>query len=236
MELITGVGLGAGVMYFLDPNQGTRRRSLLRDKAVRLSNEACHGSGKVWRDLKNRSQGLWARATRLFRGCEQVPDDVLVARVRATVGRCVSHPRALQVTADHGVVTLSGPVLVGEDRGLIECVARVPGVEELLNDLDVHDASERIPALAGEPSPRHARHGALAPAHRFLTCAGGFALGIYGAQRRDALGAAIAAAGAGVCAMAFVDRLGTRLPFIGKRSDPSRRRESPDRVRETAPM
>jgi hypothetical protein len=37
--LITTVGLGAGLMYFLDPQQGTRRRALVRDKANGLVNQ-----------------------------------------------------------------------------------------------------------------------------------------------------------------------------------------------------
>lgn len=32
LGLLSGIGLGAGLMYVLDPNQGRRRRSLARDK------------------------------------------------------------------------------------------------------------------------------------------------------------------------------------------------------------
>ncbi|HYH46747.1 MAG TPA: hypothetical protein VEG34_13765 [Thermoanaerobaculia bacterium] len=34
LTLLGGVGLGAGLMYFLDPDDGRRRRALARDKAV----------------------------------------------------------------------------------------------------------------------------------------------------------------------------------------------------------
>ena len=30
--LLTGLGVGAGLMYFLDPRHGNRRRALVRDK------------------------------------------------------------------------------------------------------------------------------------------------------------------------------------------------------------
>lgn len=36
--LLTSLGLGAGMMYFFDPEQGNRRRALVRDKANSLVN------------------------------------------------------------------------------------------------------------------------------------------------------------------------------------------------------
>lgn len=36
-QLITGVVVGAGAMYFLDPDSGTRRRALLQEKTGELS-------------------------------------------------------------------------------------------------------------------------------------------------------------------------------------------------------
>jgi len=62
LTLLGGLGLGAGLMYLLDPDGGRRRRALARDKAV-------HGlkvSGKALRktsvDVGNRTRGLVAEA------------------------------------------------------------------------------------------------------------------------------------------------------------------------------
>ena len=41
LRLLGGIGLGAGLMYFLDPQQGRRRRALVRDQFTHLSREAC---------------------------------------------------------------------------------------------------------------------------------------------------------------------------------------------------
>ncbi len=38
-NLVLGIGLGAGLMYLLDPQQGRRRRALLRDKMVKMRND-----------------------------------------------------------------------------------------------------------------------------------------------------------------------------------------------------
>jgi hypothetical protein len=51
-------GLGAAVMYFLDPDQGNRRRSLIRDKAIKLNRQTKEAvSGRV-QDMTNRTKGM----------------------------------------------------------------------------------------------------------------------------------------------------------------------------------
>lgn len=58
--LLCGVAAGAALMYFLDPDRGRRRRALLRDKAVGLSNDLGEAATGTARDLRNRAQGLVA--------------------------------------------------------------------------------------------------------------------------------------------------------------------------------
>jgi hypothetical protein len=60
-----GAGIGALVMYLFDPNGGGRRRALIRDKAVGLSNDARHAFNKTKTDLSNRAQGLFHEAKSL---------------------------------------------------------------------------------------------------------------------------------------------------------------------------
>ena len=61
LTLLGGVGLGAGLMYLLDPDGGRRRRALARDKAVhglKVSGKALRGKSI---DLGNRTRGLVAK-------------------------------------------------------------------------------------------------------------------------------------------------------------------------------
>jgi hypothetical protein len=65
-------------MYVFDPNDGRRRRALMKDKAVGLSNDVKDKVGKKSRDLRNRAQGLLheARSTLPTRENRESPFDV----------------------------------------------------------------------------------------------------------------------------------------------------------------
>jgi hypothetical protein len=54
------------------------------------------------------------------------------------VPRLVAHPRAMEVDADDGVVTLQGPALRYEGPRLLRMIARIRGVHEIVNVLDEH--------------------------------------------------------------------------------------------------
>jgi uncharacterized membrane protein len=142
------------------------------------------------RDLTNRAVGLWAE----LRSCTAsngVSDEVLAERVRAQLGGLVSHPSAIEVRAEQGRATLSGPVLRHSVRG----------VHEVENRLDIHDNPGNVPGLQGQRVRRLSgrqldlmqRH--WSPTTRLLMGAAGGAMAAYGGGRRDAFGAAIGVAG-----------------------------------------
>jgi hypothetical protein len=58
VSLLTGIGLGAALMYVLDPERGKGRRSVARDKAVALANRTGRVVARRSRDLGNRAKGL----------------------------------------------------------------------------------------------------------------------------------------------------------------------------------
>ena len=147
--LLTGLGLGVGLMYFLYPERGRRRRALVRDKVAHATRVGTHGVSSVGLDLSHRAAGLLARVRGAWR-TEPVDDEVLVERVRAKLGRFVAHPHAIRVTVSDGCVHLRGPILQSEVPRLVRTVARVPGVRDVINELDAHADAGRAPALQGQ--------------------------------------------------------------------------------------
>ena len=55
--ILTGLGVGAAVMYLFDPEGGNRRRALIRDKAVRLNRQTREAIDGTVKDLSNRAKG-----------------------------------------------------------------------------------------------------------------------------------------------------------------------------------
>jgi hypothetical protein len=66
-RIATMMGVGAGLMYFLDPAAGRRRRALVRDQVTHSVHVTTGAFDSTRRDLRNRAQGVAARARRLFR-------------------------------------------------------------------------------------------------------------------------------------------------------------------------
>jgi uncharacterized membrane protein len=147
-NLMTGLSVGAGVMYFFDPVVGKRRRSLLFDQFNHFLHKAGDAADTTIRDVSNRAYGTLAELRHSL-SCEDVADDVLVSRVRSKLGRYISHPSAIEVAVHDGIATLKGPILAHEvDR--LECAVKsVRGMRGIVNHLDVHETAENIPALQG---------------------------------------------------------------------------------------
>lgn len=148
-EILVGVGVGAALAYMLDPQVGARRRALVRDKVILASRKTRDCTDATARDLANRTRGI-AAATRGRFFSEDVDDERLVERVRSKLGRVSSHPRALDVRAEAGEVTLYGPILAREVDDVLSTVAAVRGVRSVINELEAHESAEGIPSLQGE--------------------------------------------------------------------------------------
>src|SRR5690606_11003991 len=127
MRCLGGALLAAAALYWFDPTSGRRRRARLRDRPVATAPDARHGMDAAGRDLANRLEGLAARTRSIFESRE-VPDAVLVERVRSALGRVVSHPGAIDVQVTAGCVSLSGPILAHEVPQLMRAVRAVRGV------------------------------------------------------------------------------------------------------------
>ncbi|HEX7085291.1 MAG TPA: BON domain-containing protein [Vicinamibacterales bacterium] len=209
--ILAGAGLGAGLMYLLDPDAGRRRRALTRDRLIRATHVAGHAAGAAGRDLAHRASGAVARIRGRAKKHERVDDTVLVERVRARLGHLVSHPGALEVHASEGVVTLTGPVLRDEVSRLLRGIGQVNGVQDVIDRLDVHDEPGNVPALQGG---RVTRERPLlspsSPAMRAIAGTAGAAAAAYGAAHGRTSGLLTAAAGLGLIARAVRPATGRR--------------------------
>jgi CBS domain-containing protein len=147
--LVAGsIGGGAALMYLLDPARGKARRRQLLDRAQ----SACRQSGKladqIKHDIANRARGV-AAETKSFWRHEIVPDEKLLGRVRTKLGRWTSHPHAIDVRVERGRVILGGPILADEVERLLAVLARIPGVTNVENRLEMHASAEGVPMLQG---------------------------------------------------------------------------------------
>ena len=215
--LLAGAGLtalGAGLVYFLDPYDGRRRRGVVRDKAVSTVNEIGRSMSQTGSYVGNQLYGLYAGTRGKLRR-EQVTDDQLVARVRTTMGRVVSHPKAIRVTAQGGQVTLEGDVLTGEHLDLLSTVRSVRGVRSVNDRLVVRSGPGHQSSLQGGYSRAGnglARRIPLmqdywSPTTRLLVGTAGAALGFWAVVRRDWIGAVL-----GLLGISFLTRSSTNLP------------------------
>jgi hyperosmotically inducible periplasmic protein len=135
-------GLGAGVMFLLDPQRGRARRARLRDKAVRTVHEVEDVARGRAMDAAHRAAGALAEARSALRP-EKPDDDITHERVRARIGRLVEHPHELETHVRDGVVILTGRVSSGELAALLARLRVVRGVHDIDNQLEVYEGPTR---------------------------------------------------------------------------------------------
>lgn len=196
--LLGGAAAGLLAMYFGDQEHGRRRRKLASDKLRSAAARSGSAIDVASRDLGNRLHGLQAQARRaMSRGNPMVDDEVLVARVRQRIGRVVSHPRAIEVSAQRGLVTLRGPVLAHEKPHLLAMVNKVLGVIHVEDRLVMHDEGRHVPALQGGRQ-RNGRRESWPPGWRAAAVAAGGTLAALGLSTRNPARLLSAVAGVGL--------------------------------------
>ena len=220
--VLTAFGLGAGLMYFLDPLRGARRRALARDRIVHGLHALDRVVEKGARDLTCRARGLVADAQAFFHD-DDVPDEVLKARVRSKLGHVVGHPHAIDVTVYRGRVELRGAILAEDFDGLVSKVAVVPGTRGVDSRLDVYEAPDHVAALqsGNGHENEHARRlrERWSPLQRLGAGVVGVGLLAVGARRRDRLGALLRLGGIAILARDVADQSLRRMLGIGAERD-----------------
>jgi hypothetical protein len=202
-SIVGGASLGAGLMYFLDPDRGRRRRALMRNKSIRWSRKTREFAGSTSRDMRNRAQGMGTAVKSWVQPAPPVPDNVLAERIRSKLGLFSRHPSAIDVHVTDGTVTISGPVLQDEVDGICGAIDKIPGVNRIFNRLEPHTSPEGVPALQGpverKPGPRFAlMQSHWSPTARMAAAIMGTAALLYGLNQRSVSAATLAASGLGL--------------------------------------
>jgi uncharacterized membrane protein len=198
--LLTTIGLGAGLMYFMDPQHGDRRRAMVRDKANRFVNNIDESIDMAVEDTRNRARGVLSEMTARLSDQGTTPDWILEERVRSNLGRLARHTRALDIRAEGGRIHLSGAVLRGDETSIVQAALRTRGVRGVENRLQVVDNPQDIPALQGSPSNQQSTlmqqtQRNWSPATRLLSSVGGSLLTLYGLTRKGVAKPVLSTAG-----------------------------------------
>jgi uncharacterized membrane protein len=185
--LLVSMGIGAGLMYFFDPQHGERRRTLVRDRANQFVDTLDDSIDMAVQDARNRARGVLSEMTARLSE-EEAPDWILEERVRANLGRVTRRSRPLIVSAEGGRVTLSGPVLHEEEDLILKAAKRTRGVHEVESQLQAFESPESIPPFQSETTTRRQTpemgQRSWSPATRLLSSVGGSLLTLYGLTRK----------------------------------------------------
>jgi hypothetical protein len=180
--LFTGAGgaaLAAGVSWLLDPHSGAGRRAALRLRAVRVL----------------------SRTRARFAPREVLSDELVADRVRARLvqlGVAARFGGSVEVSSTDRRVALRGAVSAAAHERIVRQVARVAGVREVVDQLEL--ASELVaPAAAPPTSP-------WAPPMRAFAAAAGIAAVTWAGVARTRLAFASAALGLGLVARSAANR------------------------------
>jgi uncharacterized membrane protein len=185
-SLLWGSAIGAGLMYFYDPQHGNRRKAMIRDQVVRMQSRSDEALSTATNDLRNRVRGVLAEGMAMINQ-ENISDEVLDARIHSRLGFLTRHPGAIQVMVRNGTASLSGDVLTDEVDQVMQGVERVRGVKDVVNNLRVHQEAGNIPQLQGD-GWLPGQNGGWAPSTRLLVGIGATYLMLYGMVRGGLVG------------------------------------------------
>lgn len=132
LTAVLGVFGGATVMYYFDPRLGHRRRVMLRDRTNHLARAGYQLVQGTLVDVAQRTRGLGFEVAKAFRN-EPVSEDVLVARVRSTLGHYLPTMRGIEVSAKGDSVILRGPCDPLDVPEVIRMIEALPGVGTVQN-------------------------------------------------------------------------------------------------------
>jgi hypothetical protein len=127
---------GAGVMYFLDPDRGRRRRNIALDRVAATVRRASRRTERFRRVAGAELYGVAQKAAHALDEERMPPNDATLARkVETKLFAGPNLPKGrINVNAEHGVVVLRGELDRPEQIDAVEKAARkVSGVLDVKN-------------------------------------------------------------------------------------------------------
>ncbi|HUG22357.1 BON domain-containing protein [Piscinibacter sp.] len=150
MTAAAGMALAAVVTYYLDPQNGRRRRARVADRIDAATHGAARFASTQGRRAAHQALGLAATArSRITDRSQPVDDSQLEGRVRAQLGRTIGYPKAIHTEVERGCVRLEGHVLERDLEPVLSELKEVLGVRRIYNRLKVHETAENNPVLQG---------------------------------------------------------------------------------------
>lgn len=142
---LVGSGAGAGGAYLLDPQNGKRRRHVLRDKTRARLRGGARELGRSAHYAGGKAAGVAAEAMPPRRDSSELNDPTLAAKVESELFRPEGSPKGtVDVNVEDHVVYLRGQVASREQ--LEELVDRARAVDGVAR-------AESLLHLPGEPAP-----------------------------------------------------------------------------------
>jgi osmotically-inducible protein OsmY len=135
MRFLRFAAIGAALVYFFDPQQGARRRNMLRDRVLAFFRRRGRQAQRMGRAASAEVYGAKQKATHLREEPKEFDDQTLKAKVESEVFRPADAPKGdVDVNVEDGVVYLRGQV---ERQEMVEDLERrvrsVQGVERVEN-------------------------------------------------------------------------------------------------------
>jgi osmotically-inducible protein OsmY len=137
ITLIVGAAAGAAAQYFLDAQEGRRRRHMARDRALAVARQEAREAARKVDYAAGHAKGAMAGmkpAPSDDRKLDELGDAALARKVESEIFRAADAPKGkVDVNAENGVIFLRGEV----DREWIERLERdaeqVTGVKAVRN-------------------------------------------------------------------------------------------------------
>jgi BON domain-containing protein len=147
----TGAAVGGALMWFFDPQSGTRRRHVLADQARARLRRGGRRAERTAGWTAAEARGMAQRATHPRSSQEPAPDDITLARkVETELFRDAAVPKgSINVNVENGRVILRGECDTDMVVRLGAEAARIPGVRTVENLLHP----------PGTPAPEHTPEG-----------------------------------------------------------------------------